>query len=77
MSKTAEEVPATLIGLLIYEHYKGGRYEYLGSARQESDGTLLALYRSVDTKTMFVRPASEFFGDVLVDGVMVPRFRLV
>ncbi len=77
MSKATEETPATLIGLLIYEHYKGGCYEYLGSARQESDGRPMALYRSVDTKTMFVRPASEFFGDVLVDGVSVPRFRMV
>lgn len=61
----------------IYEHYKGGHYNYLGLATQESDGTPLALYRSVDTQTIFARPASEFFSEVMVDGVMVPRFRVL
>ncbi len=76
MSKMAEEAPA-LSNLLVYEHYKGGRYEYFGRAIQESDGRPLVLYRLVDTKTILVRPASEFFGDVVIDGVSVPRFRLV
>jgi hypothetical protein len=64
-------------GATLYEHYKGGRYDYLGPVIQEQDGTQLALYRSVTTKTMFVRPASEFFGDVIVEGVSVPRFRML
>lgn len=76
MIRTAE-ASAGLSSLLVYEHYKGGRYEYFGQAIQESNGTSLALYRSVGTKTMFARPAVEFFGDVIVDGVNVPRFRLV
>jgi hypothetical protein len=74
MSKATEEARAALSA--IYEHYKGGHYNYLGPATQESDGTPLALYRSVDTQTIFARPASEFFGDVMVDGVSVPRFRM-
>lgn len=75
MNKTGEEAPAALSNRMVYEHYKGGRYECFGQAIQESDGTPLALYRSVDTKTIFARPAVEFFGDVVIDGVSVPRFR--
>lgn len=69
---------ATVQGLPVvgaYTHYKGGHYHYLGQAIQESDGTLLALYRSVDTGTMFVRPEAEFFGNVVLDGKEVRRFR--
>ncbi|MHB1630649.1 MAG: DUF1653 domain-containing protein [Acidithiobacillus sp.] len=58
----------------IYTHYKGGHYHYLGQAIRESDGTTLALYRSVDTGTLFVRPETEFFGNVVVDGKEIRRF---
>lgn len=58
-----------------YTHYKGGHYHYLGQAIQELDSTALALYRSVDTGTLFTRPETEFFGNVVVDGKDVRRFR--
>ena len=57
-----------------YEHYKGGQYVYLGPVIQESDGTAMALYRSVATGTLFVRPEAEFFGNVVVDGKEIRRF---
>lgn len=57
-----------------YKHYQGGQYDYLGPVIQESDGTALALYRSVDTGTLFVRPEAEFFGNVVVDGKEIRRF---
>ncbi|WP_215882022.1 DUF1653 domain-containing protein [Acidithiobacillus thiooxidans] len=48
-------------------HYKGGQYHYLGLATQESDGTPLALYRSMESGILYARPASEFFGVVVVE----------
>ncbi len=58
-----------------YMHYKGGHYYYLGRVMQESDGAALALYRSVDMGTTFVRPESEFFESVVVDGKEILRFQ--
>lgn len=71
------DVPFSAPSLGVFEHYKGGRYEYLGTAVRESDGIPLALYRSVESGVLFARPAAEFFGEVEADGKLVPRFRKV
>lgn len=60
-----------------YEHYKGNRYDYLGMAIQHADSAIMAIYRSTDTGTRYARPHEEFFGDVLVDGQEIRRFKLI
>ena len=73
----SKDVPYSAPSLGFFEHYKWGRYEYLGIAVRESDGIPLALYRSVESGVLFARPAAEFFGKVEADGKLVPRFRKV
>ena len=60
-----------------FDHYKGGRYGFLGTATQESDGVVVAIYRHLETGALYTRPAAEFFGEVEVNGKSVPRFQRV
>lgn len=57
----------------LYRHYKGGIYELLCEATQESDLTPIIVYRS-HNGTIWTRPRENFFEQVLLDGVRVPRF---
>lgn len=61
----------------IFQHYKGGKYTYLGSATLESDGTPLTLYKNEGTQKIYARPSVEFFEKVDVNGVNRQRFSLV
>lgn len=61
--------------LKIYQHYKGGWYRLICCANLEADGgqTQMAVYQSLETGKVWVRPASEFFGQV--PGRTWPRFQ--
>lgn len=57
-----------------YRHYKGGLYEYLCTARLESDPAIdMIVYRASDG-TVWTRTAQNFFECVEKDGKQVPRF---
>jgi hypothetical protein len=56
-----------------YRHYKGGIYELVAEAQLEADHTPVMVYRGQDG-AVWVRPRADFFGQVEVDGVSVPRF---
>ncbi|MFZ6689945.1 DUF1653 domain-containing protein [Undibacterium sp. SXout11W] len=54
-------------------HYKGGIYELVCEAIQESDLSPVIVYRS-HNGTVWTRPKDVFFEMVEVDGVRMPRF---
>lgn len=58
-----------------YRHYKGGEYDVVGVARHSETLEPLVLYRPLyGEATLWVRPYAMFFEDVVVDGVVRPRF---
>lgn len=56
-----------------YRHYKGGIYELVCEATQESDLTPVIVYRS-HNGSIWTRPRSVFFETIEIDGVPVQRF---
>jgi DNA polymerase-3 subunit epsilon len=56
-----------------YRHYKGGIYELVCEATQESDLTPVIVYRS-HNGSIWTRPKDVFFEMVEVNGVMLQRF---
>ncbi len=62
----------------IYEHYKGNRYEVIGTAKHSESLEDLVVYRALyDDGGLWVRPAGMFAEDVVVDGIAKPRFSRV
>ena len=59
-----------------FRHYKGGIYELVCEATQESDLSPVIVYRSRNG-SIWTRPKSVFFEMVNVEGVHVPRFAAV
>jgi hypothetical protein len=61
-----------------YRHYKGGEYEVLGTVRHSETLEPLTLYRALyGAQGLWVRPAAMFNEEVVIDGVLQPRFRLL
>lgn len=71
------------IKLGIYEHYKGNQYEVLGIARHSETLEELVLYKALYTSqdfgkdSLWLRPKSMFFEDVMIDGKQVARFKFL
>lgn len=62
----------------IYRHFKGGRYEVIGTARHSETEDLMVVYRAHSgSAELWVRPASMFTEQVLVDGELVARFERI
>ena len=62
----------------LYRHYKGGEYEVIGVARHSETLEPVVVYRPLYNDTgLWVRPYAMFFGQVEVDGRLVPRFAFV
>jgi hypothetical protein len=58
-----------------YRHYKGGQYEVIGTVRHSETLEPMTLYRALyGAHGLWVRPAAMFNEQVLIDGVMQPRF---
>lgn len=56
-----------------FRHYKGGIYQLVGEATQESDLSPVIVYLSHDG-SMWTRPKSVFFEMLTIDGKQVQRF---
>ena len=70
------EAPAVEPG--IYQHFKGSRYEVIGSGRHSETEEHLVFYRKLyDDYSFWVRPASMFAEHVERDGYSGPRFARV
>lgn len=59
----------------LYRHYKGMRYEVLGTVRHSESLEPMTLYRALyGEHGLWVRPAAMFNEEVVIDGVRQPRF---
>ena len=66
-------LPLTPTGL--YRHYKGMLYEVIDTVRHSETLEPLVLYRALyGQRGLWVRPAAMFMEQVLIDGVLQPRF---
>lgn len=64
----------------IYQHYKGKNYFVLGLSKNTETGEVCVIYRPLydtDWPQLVHRNAAMFFEHVTVDGVQVPRFKLI
>lgn len=61
---------------IMYRHYKGDIYEFIGHATVEATGEEVTAYKGRDGR-LWVRPNSEWVGTVLVNGQPVQRFTRV
>jgi len=57
-----------------YQHYKGNIYTLITFAQHTETKEDLVIYQN-ERGEVFARPHDMFFGEVDVDGVMVPRIR--
>lgn len=70
--------PLPVIPLGEYEHYKGNQYSVLSVARHSETLEPMVVYQALyGDHSIWVRPAAMFLETVKVDGLMVPRFRLL
>ncbi|PUE25368.1 hypothetical protein B9Z39_12195 [Limnohabitans sp. JirII-29] len=66
-----EETPTGL-----YRHYKGGMYEVIGTARHSETLEPMTVYRALyGAHGLWVRPAAMFTEQVVIDGLLQPRFQ--
>ena len=58
-----------------YRHYKGMLYEVVGTVRHSETLEPMTLYRALyGQRGLWVRPAAMFEEQVLINGVLQPRF---
>ena len=70
--------PLVITPLGHYRHYKGMEYEVLGTVRHSETLEPLTLYRALyGEHGLWVRPAAMFNENVVIDGVLQPRFRKI
>lgn len=75
MTDTAshDALPVARPGL--YRHYKGRLYRVLATVRHSETREWLTLYQALyGEHALWVRPATMFLGQVVVNGAMQPRF---
>jgi hypothetical protein len=66
------------IQLGLYEHFKGQKYEVIGTAKHSETLEELVVYKALyqnDASTLWVRPLAMFQETVSHNGRQVPRFR--
>ena len=75
-SQTKTKKSKKLVSPQKFRHYKGGIYELVCEATQESDLSPVIVYRS-HNGSIWTRPKSVFFEMVNIEGNSVPRFAAV
>lgn len=70
--------PLPKITLGFYKHYKGMPYRVLGVVRHSETLEPMVLYKALygDYET-WVRPYTMFTENVLIDGILQPRFAFI
>ena len=62
----------------VWQHYKGNKYRVLGTALHSETLERMVVYKALyGDGELWVRPLSMFTESVVLDGVTVPRFRLL
>lgn len=61
----------------IYQHFKGGIYRLLGTARHSETLEEMVVYCAMDGNDLWVRPASMWQELVLHNGKTMSRFSLI
>lgn len=58
-----------------YRHYKGRHYQVIATVRHSETRESMTLYRALyGEQGLWVRPATMFNEEVVIDGVRQPRF---
>ena len=76
MNDNTDDLPALIeTPQGVYRHYKGLMYEVVGTVRHSESLEPMTLYRALyGERGLWVRPATMFNEDVVIDGVRQPRF---
>jgi hypothetical protein len=64
----------------LYQHYKGKKYLVIGVAEENPTEVAHVIYICLydnELSAMWARPLTMFMGDITVDGVVMPRFKLL
>lgn len=62
----------------LYQHYKGQQYRVLGVAQHSETEESMVVYQALYGEFgLWLRPLSMFTEQVLVEGVLQPRFALL
>ncbi len=62
----------------VYEHYKKKSYKILGVARHSETLEELVVYQALYGEgDIWVRPVASFLEEVLIDGLLQPRFKFI
>ena len=68
----------SLIAGSLYEHYKGNRYKIIAVARHSETLEELVVYQALyGDYGVWVRPLAMFLEEILIDGRLQPRFKLL
>ncbi len=62
--------------MTMYQHHKGGVYEFLFIAIHSESNEKLVIYKN-DQGQIFARPFNMFFENIIKDGQEVPRFKKI
>lgn len=59
-----------------YRHFKGGKYVLLAIGKDSESMKDVVIYKALyDDGKIWVRPKEMFFGNVMKDGIEIPRFQ--
>ena len=67
----------------LYRHYKNKDYQVLGTAFHSENEEEFVIYKALyecenyPKETLWIRPKKMFLENVLVDGILIPRFKKV
>jgi len=73
------EIDVPVIQLGTYQHYKGQKYQVLGTGIDTETKIANIVYRPLypSKVPLWIRPFDMFTSDIVVDGVSQPRFTLI
>lgn len=57
-----------------YKHYKGSEYEFITEATDADTLEVKVVFKNINTNKVWLRPASEFYGVVEINGKWIDRF---
>ncbi|MGN6645828.1 MAG: DUF1653 domain-containing protein [Cytophaga sp.] len=69
---------SNLISPGLYLHYKGNKYEVIGTAKHsETEEDLVVYFAVKNPGQLWVRPLAMFSEHILLNGISTPRFKKI